>query len=98
MTNCPRCNSSNIIKYGFYGNWQRYRCKECLKSFTLKLPKSHSEYKGKAIKLSLEGQTLRAIGKSLGVSHQKIFRWVKQFNENNKNAETAQKTPDRHRI
>jgi hypothetical protein len=35
---CPQCNSSDIVRYGFYrtkkfGLVRRYRCKECRRQF-----------------------------------------------------------------
>ena len=33
ITECPHCRSENIIKFGYYKNVQRYRCKECGKTF-----------------------------------------------------------------
>ncbi len=36
ITECPHCRSENIIKFGYYKNVQRYRCKECGKTFSNK--------------------------------------------------------------
>jgi len=30
---CPHCKSSRIIKWGRYGKFQRYRCKDCRRTF-----------------------------------------------------------------
>jgi len=31
---CPRCQSETVIKYGSYGAFQRYRCKDCDRTFS----------------------------------------------------------------
>jgi transposase-like protein len=31
--NCPHCSSNNTIKWGKYKGWQRFRCKNCKKTF-----------------------------------------------------------------
>jgi transposase-like protein len=30
---CPRCQSETVIKYGSYGAFQRYLCKDCDRTF-----------------------------------------------------------------
>ena len=30
---CPRCRSESVIKYGSYREYQRYRCKNCGRTF-----------------------------------------------------------------
>ncbi|MFC6765024.1 transposase-like zinc-binding domain-containing protein, partial [Natrinema soli] len=30
---CPRCRSESVIKYGSYRAYQRYRCKDCGRTF-----------------------------------------------------------------
>lgn len=34
-TNCPNCNGSSIVKFGKQGNINRFKCKDCGKTFTL---------------------------------------------------------------
>lgn len=34
LSECPHCKSNNIIKHGSYKNRQRYKCKNCNKTFT----------------------------------------------------------------
>lgn len=34
LTFCPHCNSTSICKYGFVRERQRYKCKDCGKTFT----------------------------------------------------------------
>ncbi|PSP56769.1 IS1595 family transposase, partial [Halobacteriales archaeon QS_1_67_19] len=30
---CPRCRSESVIKHGSYREYQRYRCKDCDRTF-----------------------------------------------------------------
>ncbi|MGL4108447.1 transposase [Clostridium sp. LP20] len=34
INTCPHCKSKSIIKYGNYKNGQRYKCKDCYKTFS----------------------------------------------------------------
>lgn len=36
ITCCPHCRSSNFIKYGRYNNIPRFKCKDCLHTFSTK--------------------------------------------------------------
>ena len=46
---CPHCGSGSVNKFGFFNGKQRYRCKECKKTFNLytKTLLSWSHYKDK---------------------------------------------------
>lgn len=78
---CPRCESSQVIKSGFANNRQRYRCKSCNYFFTvLKEGKRiDNYYVVKALQLYLEGLSYREIERLLGVSHVSVSNWVKQY-------------------
>jgi transposase-like protein len=88
---CFYCNSINLIRHGGRktknrGWIQRYYCKDCKKSFTSKgdvlqyRMRHQKEIIEKALKLRLEGNSLRDIAKQIGVSsHQAILRWLKKF-------------------
>lgn len=32
--NCPKCNSGNIIRDGFYNSYQKYKCNDCNRQFS----------------------------------------------------------------
>ncbi|MDB2124938.1 IS1 family transposase [Clostridium paraputrificum] len=81
ITECPHCRSENIIKFGFYKNVQRYRCKECGKTFSNKTntsfyySKKNSETWVKYIELMLQRKTLNECSKELGISLPTAFYW-----------------------
>ena len=83
---CPRCRSDRTIRYGSYGEYQRYRCKNCARTFNDKTGTifSHS-------KLGLQQElfaiyaflrfnvSLRQIRAELDVSYDAIYRRVERF-------------------
>lgn len=76
---CTRCGSLATIKAGLnHSGTQRYQCIACRRYFT-PAPKEqghgtvrHEE----AVRLYLEGMSLRAIGRLLGAVHQSVANWV----------------------
>jgi putative ATPase subunit of terminase (gpP-like) len=62
---------------------QRYKCKGCSHYFSVKKPIRHksNETKQMAIKMYLEGLGFRTIGRLLNISHQTVYKWVKQLGE-----------------
>lgn len=81
VPDCPRCDSTQVIKSGFANNRQRYRCKDCNYFFTVlkEGKKIDSYYVVKALQLYLEGLSFREIERLLGVSHVSVSNWVKQY-------------------
>ena len=81
ITECPHCKCKNIIKFGSYKNVQRYRCKECGKTFSNKTntsfyySKKNSETWVKYIELMLQRKTLNECSKELGISLPTAFYW-----------------------
>ena len=77
---CPHCQSEEIVKYGFYKKEQRYRCKDCSKTFnpytgTL-LNWSHYKNKWAAfIETMGEDMSLREADKAIGVHYSTLFYW-----------------------
>ena len=61
---------------------QRYRCQHCERYFTPKPEENwhdqqrRIEVQWRAVKLYLDGRSLRSIAKQLGVHHQTVGRWV----------------------
>jgi hypothetical protein len=77
---CPQCGSSaNVRKWGRNrAGTQRYRCLTCRRYFT-PTPKGQGHgavIHEQAVRLYLEGMSLRAIGRLLGVVHQSVANWV----------------------
>ena len=80
MSNCPQCSSKNYVKSGFALGKQRYKCKDCHRQFTRFQPiGAPQETKNLALKLYLEGMSLRAIGRILKYSNVAILKWIRSF-------------------
>ena len=82
MTNptCPYCLSPRqVIKSGLNDSGsQRYRCQACRRYFT-PAPKPAGYDRATrnfALKLYLEGTSLRAVGRLLHINHQTVANWV----------------------
>ncbi|MFA6940629.1 MAG: hypothetical protein WCQ54_06545 [Clostridiaceae bacterium] len=77
---CPHCGSKDINKFGFFNEKQRYRCKDCKKTFNLytKTLLSWSHYKDKwdsFVHTMREDVSLRKAEKEVGVSYAALFYW-----------------------
>ena len=78
---CPKCESKNIIKNGSQNNVQKFKCKDCHKTFGLLTGTCvHWLHKKdmwlKFIELTFESKSIRTICKEIGInSRQTIFNW-----------------------
>ena len=80
---CPKCKqASNQIKAGTNNSGsQRWRCKHCEKNYTPE-PYSNGYSKDKkitALRLYLEGNSLRGIGRLLNIHHQTVANWLEEL-------------------
>jgi len=81
LNECPNCNSKNYIKFGNYKCIQRYKCKECKKTFskTTKALWSYSKKEPekwvKFMELFLQKSTLRECSKILEINIRTAFIW-----------------------
>jgi len=83
---CPYCGQTrSVVKAGHNnkGGNQRLRCQKCQRYFT-----QHHWHHGhevalreQALKLYLEGVSLRGIGRVLGVHHQSVANWIKRASD-----------------
>jgi len=77
---CPCCQQPTAVyKCGFNSTGsQRWRCRRCQRYFTpLRKPMGHAPaLRHAALRLYLEGTSLRAIGRLLHVNHQSVANWV----------------------
>jgi transposase-like protein len=85
MPACPNCeNSEKQIKNGkSHCGTQRYLCRSCGKTFAPE-PKQQGyaeEVREKAVRLYVEGNNFRRIGRLLGVNHQSVVNWVNAYHE-----------------
>ena len=78
---CKHCGSNNYNKAGFSKGKQRYKCKSCLRIFSLgdNREKYSIEQKIKAIKLYTEGVGLRSIERLEGISTPLLIHWIRSL-------------------
>jgi transposase-like protein len=83
MQSCPNCeNCEKQIKSGKNRcGTQRYLCRSCGKTYTLDpQPQGYSEeVREKAVRLYVEGNNFRRIGRLLAVNHQSVVNWVNAY-------------------
>jgi transposase-like protein len=83
MITCPHCrDTSRQVKAGFTRTRsQRYQCQGCRRQYTpAPRPLGYDEEtKLTALKLYLEGNGFRRIGRLLSVNHQSVVNWVNAF-------------------
>ncbi len=77
---CPRCGTHDHLNKDGHNRsgTQRYRCRACRRVFT-PIPKEQGhggDLHEQAVRLYLEGMSLRATGRILGVVHQSVANWV----------------------
>jgi transposase len=80
---CKSCNSEQYVKNGYVGGKQRYKCKQCDKSFIEgDLREKYSiEKKLKCVKMYLEGVGIRTIERLEGVANPLIIKWIRKFSK-----------------
>ena len=83
MTICPHCqDTTRQVKAGFTRtSSQRFQCQLCRRSYTPE-PKPlgyDDKIKELALKLYLEGNGFRRIGRLLSVNHQSVVNWINAF-------------------
>jgi len=79
MKHCKFCGSSALVKNGFNGGAQRYKCKECgrnMRAGDKRVRYSHAQ-KLKVMRMVLEGVGLRSIERLEGVSTPLILHWMR---------------------
>ncbi|MFY9407304.1 MAG: IS1595 family transposase [Bacteroidales bacterium] len=77
---CPDCQSNRIVKNGFQGGQQMYICRKCGRHFrvttgTFVYRIQKKEKMLDYIRCMLEGKTLRACAKEVGISLPTSFAW-----------------------
>jgi len=79
MNRCLHCQSEALVKAGHNASGsQRYQCKRCQRHSTFE-PQAHGyalETREQALRLYLEGNGLRRIGRLLQVHHQTVANWI----------------------
>lgn len=78
--NCPHCESEDVIRHGKFNNRQRYKCKNCNKSFSdfTNTPLYRTRYPDEWIKFiecMIEGYSLRKCEEIIGINWTTLFYW-----------------------
>ncbi|MCM3671979.1 IS1595 family transposase [Mesobacillus maritimus] len=78
--NCPHCKSNGVVRFGKYNGRQRYKCKDCGKTFSdlTNSPLQGTHYPERWLKFidcMLKGMSLRESSKIVGVHHVTLFYW-----------------------
>ena len=77
---CPDCGSNWMRKDGRNGERQRYRCgdcgRRCQPGGAYRRP--GPRVKEQAVQMYVEGSSLSAVGRVVGVSAQAVSNWVKK--------------------
>ena len=86
---CPHCKSSKHIRWGKRNDMQRYKCKNCNKTFNslTKTPLAKLRRKGHWLQYSnciKSGLTIREAAKECGIHRNTSFRWRHRFLNNSK--------------
>ena len=81
---CPHCRCQRVYRHGQANGLQRYRCRECLRTFNalsgtpLSGLHKREKWSGQAAALQ-DGRTLRTVAKNLGVHVGTAHRWRHRF-------------------
>ena len=81
---CPHCDGTKVNKHGMEFGSQRYRCKDCGKTFTALTGTPFHRLRGKEQLLEnaacmADGLSIRKTAARLGMSVDKAFRWRHKF-------------------
>lgn len=84
---CKHCKSLSFVKNGFVFGKQRYKCKECNKTFIDGdgREKYDDEKRFKVISMYLEGVGIRSIERLENVSNVLVIKWIRKFSKIIKN-------------
>ena len=81
---CPNCHCKRVYLHGQANGLQRYRCRECLRTFNavsgtpLSGLHKREKWSGQAAALQ-DGRTLRAVAEYLGIHVGTVHRWRHRF-------------------
>ena len=84
---CPHCKSKSLHKWGIRNDLQRYKCKDCSKTFNVLTgtPLAHLRKKGRWLayaKCLIDGLSIRKAATECGVHRNTSFRWRHRFLQN----------------
>lgn len=75
---CPGCRSTDLVKRGRKGGYQRYCCRMCGRYSTDRAPRFSAETKAKAVEMYLNNVGIRKIARFVGASPAGVLRWIRK--------------------
>ena len=80
---CKHCGSSEKVKNGYVSDKQRYKCKDCNKTYRAGdlREKYDSDKKLKVLSMYLEGVGIRSIERLENVPNPLIIKWIRKFSK-----------------
>ncbi len=82
MLSCKYCSSKSYVKNGFVQGKQRYKCRQCSRTFTDTPPRGKPyTVKVFALLLYLSGVSQLRIARLLNVSDVAVLKWLRQWAE-----------------
>jgi transposase-like protein len=81
---CPHCQSQKLYRWGKNAELQRYRCRDCQRTFNAltHTPLAHLHFKSKWLKYQktmIDGLSVRAAAKACGIAKNTSFKWRHRF-------------------
>lgn len=83
MLKCKHCGSDQKVNNGYVNGKQRYKCKECGKTYRSGdlREKYTNEQRLRCVKWYLEGTGIMAIERMEGVPNPLIIKWIRKFSK-----------------
>jgi transposase len=85
MPTCKKCGSGLAVRSGVVAGKQRWRCKECGCNFREGDGRTSAAVAAKkamcVLLYAMAKGSFRALGRTFGVSHTLIYRWVRESGE-----------------
>ena len=83
MAICKHCGSDRGVKNGFVQGKQRYKCKDCSKTYREgdERERYTNEQRLRVLKWYLEGAGIMSIERMEGVPNPLIIKWIRKFSK-----------------
>ena len=80
LPSCPACASTNTRLFGHQSGKQRYRCRECQKTWRDNPASRETDPRRKALILAAyhERMSMRGLARTFGVSRSTVSLWLKK--------------------
>jgi transposase-like protein len=80
LVTCPDCQGEQVIRFGHTkGGHDRYRCKECRRTFSDAPERGHPpEFKALVLAAYQERASMRGIARVFKISRNTLVKWLKE--------------------